>query len=319
MTSTTCFPVPEGGKAIACAADAGYVPHCATMLASLVSHPGPWDVHFLHDDSVSASDLEKLASVVPAERGTFTAHLIESSTLTGLPRLREVSVAMWLRVFLPDLLKQYRRVLYLDCDILVITDPSELWELDIGNAGLAAVNCLLPAAFRDWPARIGVDPNRYFNSGVLFMNLDIWRQESLGEKILAFGRDRASELRWPDQDALNVVFKDRWFTLHARYNAQNAFWFMPEAMRLFPSGQMREATAKPVIVHFEGPHLVKPWHRFSKNPYRIHYRKWRATTPWPLQALEGADHPLRMLHWLPARLLYGLLLAIHRLGRLFRR
>jgi UDP-glucose/galactose:(glucosyl)LPS alpha-1,2-glucosyl/galactosyltransferase len=292
-------------RAVACAADAGYLPHCATMLASLAGHDGPWDVHFLHDESVDDAELRKLVSM---ERPNLrvTPHRVGREVLEGLPRMRETTVAMWLRVLLPRLLPQ-DRVLYLDCDTLVVGDPAPLWELDLGDAAVGAVACALPREYSHWPSQLGVEDDRYFNSGVLLIDLARWRQEHLDDAVLSYGRQHAQRLRWPDQDALNMVFRGRWRALHARYNAQNAFWFLPEASQRIPPEELREAIAAPVIVHFEGPSLVKPWHRFGKNPYRFQYRRLRATTPWPLQTLEGEDHPLRALHWLPGRVLYSLL------------
>lgn len=304
---------------VACAADAAYLPHCATMLASLADHPGPWDVHFVHDASITDAEFARLRAMLPAARMTLTSHPIAADRLAGLPRMTETTVAMWMRILLAELLPDVRRVLYLDGDTLVIEDPAPLWTIELGRAGLAAVHCVLPKQYADWPTRLGVQPDRYFNSGVLLLDLDVWREEGLADTVLALGRERAGDLHWPDQDALNIVFRDRWQRLHPRYNAQNALWFLPEARRLFAAAELRDAVLNPAIVHFEGPSMVKPWHRFSKHPYRGHYRRLRATTPWPLRQLDGGDHPLRTLHWLPARPLYGLLTLHRRLRQKLRR
>ena len=298
---------------LACAADERYLPHCAVMLLSALQTNPVVQVHFLHDESLNQDALEMLRDMVVAAGGTFRAHCIESSRVQMLPRLSELPTIMWYRIFLPELLPDQARVLYLDCDVLVQGDLAPLWKFPWQDCAVAAVQNILPEAYQHWPEEIGVSPKQYFNSGVLLMNLDLWRQQNSTQALLDFGQQWSTRLHWPDQDALNHVFKQRWQRLHPRYNAQNGLWFMPNRKQFFSRQEIRQATQHPMIVHFEGPGLVKPWHVFCKNPYRHQYRKLRALTPWPKFELRGSDHPMASWAWLPGRVLYALLRLRYRL------
>jgi lipopolysaccharide biosynthesis glycosyltransferase len=305
--------------AIACAADTYYLPHCATMLLSALRTNAPLEVNFLHDELVVPTDLNRLRQLVVEHGGVFRAHLVPKAKVEGLPRLYETPAIMWYRIFLPELLPEHERVLYLDCDTLVLGDLSPLWTLQWQGTAVAAVKNILPQEQSSWPAELGVATDAYFNSGVLLMNLAFWREYDCASELVAFGRQQSHRLKWPDQDALNVLFKGRWQMLSPQFNAQNGFWFMPNRSEYFSAAQLRIATRNPVIVHFEGPSLVKPWHVFCKNPYRRLYRQIRASTPWPMRSLQGSELPLARLAWLPAPMLYALLRLKYRLGQWRRR
>ncbi|HEY1078064.1 MAG TPA: glycosyltransferase family 8 protein [Fontimonas sp.] len=291
---------------VACAADQPYLPHCATTLLSLLEHHPDADIHLLHPASVDAAELQRLRDMVGRGAARLTTHEVQADAIEGLPRLSEVTITMWLRALLPALLPDHSRVLYIDCDTLVVDDLSALWATDLDGVGVGAVRNILPAAARDYPLSVGVPVDAYFNSGVLLINLDYWRAQRVTEALLAFGRARAGQLKWPDQDALNHVLRDAWRALPERYNAQNGMWFMPNRHDYFSRAALRAATGAPAIVHFEGPHLVKPWGAYCKNPYRARYFELRRRTPWPTLAAQPRP-PLWWLTWLPASLLYPLL------------
>ncbi len=292
--------------AVACAADREYLPHCATTLLSLLEHHPDAEIHLLHPASVDEEALGKLRGLIGAQGATLTTHAVQADAIEGLPRLTEVTITMWLRALLPALLPHHSRVLYIDCDTLVVDDLSALWATDLSTAAVGAVRNILPAGARDYPLSIGVPVDAYFNSGVLLINLDYWRAHGVTEALLAYGRRRAGELKWPDQDALNHVLRDAWRVLPERYNAQNGMWFMPNRYDYFTRDALRAATTSPAIVHFEGPHIVKPWGAYCKNPYRQRYFELRRRTPWP-ELPPQPKAPLWWLTWLPAQMLYPIL------------
>lgn len=276
------------------------------MLLSLLEHHPDAEIHLLHDASVGPAEFGALRQMVEARGGTLQGHGVEADAIAGLPRLTEVTVTMWLRALLPQVLPLHPRVLYLDCDTLVVDDLSALWRSDLDAAGVGAVCNILPREARDYPLRIDVPVDAYFNSGVLLINLDYWRTHRVTEALLAFGRSRAGQLNWPDQDALNHVLRDAWRRLPERYNAQNGMWFMPNRRDYFSAAQLKEATMHPAIVHFEGPHIVKPWGAYCKNPYRRRYFELRSRTPWP-QVAAPPRAALWWLSWLPGTILYPVL------------
>lgn len=285
-------PVVTGTRAlhIACSADAHYAQHCAAMLHSLLSlHPrGSIHVHFLHAPLLAPALRRRFERLVRRLHGDIRFHEIADARVQGLPTLPRIPVSMWYRIFLPELLTQQERVLYLDADTLVVDRLEPLWDTDFAGALVAAVTNVMDPQQRSWPGELGLAqlPD-YFNSGVLLMNLAGMRAEGTAAKLEAFGLATGSRLRFPDQDALNVVLAGRRHALHPRWNCMNSLAFFPDSAEFFEPGWVGAALEHPAIVHFEGPAVVKPWHFLNDNPYReLYYRHVRAAR-WPSRLPEG--------------------------------
>jgi lipopolysaccharide biosynthesis glycosyltransferase len=206
---------------------------------------------------------------------------------------------MWYRIFLPGLLPQVDRVLYLDSDTLVVDSLHPLWDQAL-DAYVAAVPNVFEPQYADRPRQLGLPAEQtYFNSGVLLFNLTQMRAANCTEQIVSYARHES--LLWPDQDALNVVLGSRRVDLHPRWNCMNSLFLFPQARDVFGADAVREACANPAIVHFEGPELAKPWHYLSKHPFRADYRRHRAATPWPHFDVEGRTRTNKLLRPLPTR------------------
>ncbi len=119
----------------------------------------------------------------------------------------------YFRLFLPELYPQYDKVLYLDSDIIVLGDISELYNTDMGtNLVAAAPDDIIQTnkVFQDYAELVvGVAKyQHYFNAGVLLMNLDELRKFKFQEKFLYL----LSTVKFSvaqDQDYLNRLCKGR--------------------------------------------------------------------------------------------------------------
>lgn len=303
---------------VACAADENYLPHCAAMLHSvLVRHSAQGvTVHFLHASGMAAETVQPLADMVVGQGGGFHAHPIPDAWIDGLPRLARIPPVMWYRIFLPQLLPEQDRVLYLDCDTLLVDDLDPLWTTLLEGYSVAAVANVLEPAMQSWPHQLGLPPEQcYFNSGVLLLNLDNMREHQLTRQLLAYGRDQRNLLRWPDQDALNAVLGGHCKWLHPRWNCQNSLFYYPHSREVFGAEKVQAAVEKPAILHFEGYHIVKPWHCLSKHPYRKRYLAHRQKTPWSKVELQEATLFNQVLRLLPANGIFMVLKWRYRLRR----
>lgn len=277
----------------------------------LIRHPDS-GIHFLHGAETATSDYKPLAQMVKRMGGQWQAHYIPAERMAGLPRMRHIPAVMWYRVLLPALLPDVSRVLYLDCDTLIVDELTDLWRTDLHRQYVAAVSNVLESDARDWPQQLGLAAD-YFNSGVLLLNLDAMRRDGLTEKLVSFGRQPPRRLRWPDQDALNVLLGPRRVALHPRWNCQNSLFYYRRASKVFGAKYVAEAVADPAILHFEGAYLAKPWHYLSKHPYRERYFEHRRATPWPRVQILGQNWYNRCLRLLPTRWTIALLKLIYRI------
>ncbi|MBR4524993.1 MAG: glycosyltransferase family 8 protein [Bacteroidales bacterium] len=174
------------------------------------------------------------------------------------PRYTE---AASLRLILPELLPELDRVLYLDCDIIVRQDLARLWkETELGENYLAAI---YEAPIEQQAERfraLGCDPNRYFNSGFLLMNLAQMRAESVSEKLLE--ACRVPYLEFPDQDALNQVCQGRVLPLSPLYNSIRTFFipkYKPDFVRQYGE-ELWNKVQREATIHYTGG---KPWNLFT--------------------------------------------------------
>ncbi len=108
---------------------------------------------------------------------------------------------------------------------------------------------------------------KYFNSGMMLIDLVRWRAKSITQKVLDYINQNPEKLRFHDQDALNAILYNDWLHLHPQWNAQsnhcNGNHFSTRTELLEPYAETRE---DPKLIHFCGH--VKPWHENCENPYR---------------------------------------------------
>lgn len=283
---------------VACTSDARYLPYCATMLRSVLKHSAgrPVVVHFLAAPDLDPRHCDALRRVTEGAGGEIRIHTIGDERVAGLPAMRGIRRLVWYRLFLPELLPETDRVLYLDADTLVVDAIDSLWDQDFGGKPLAAVpNVIEPAMRRSLLPALGLPPDAaYFNSGVMLMNLEQMRASRCHEQVLDHARRHGERLVWGDQDALNAVLCAQYRPLHPRWNCMNSLFFFPYSRDVFSASDLEAATRAPAILHFEGPGEVKPWHAQSTHPLKQTYLRELRATLWHLP-LPAATKLARML------------------------
>ena len=274
---------------VACATEGAYVPHSAAMLHSVLSHTGPGrvTVHYMHDPALDPRKLDRLAQLVEGIGATINFLPVPDERLEGLPTVGFTLKATWYRIFLPDLLPDVDRILYLDGDLLALESLEGLLRTDLTGYLAAAVTNVLPHRYAEQISATGLDPSRYFNAGVMLMNLKGMRAEDSSAALLGYGREHADTLVLRDQDALNAVLGPRCLTVHPRWNCMNAFFLYPWAAEVLGADRLAEARRGPAIRHFEGPFFNKPWHLTGDPDARAVYKAHRSMTPWPRYRPEG--------------------------------
>lgn len=301
---------------VASSTDSRFAADSAVLLTSLMgtNDPAAIHVHLLHDDSLTASDLAALRTIVVQAGGRFDAVAALGERTESLAQSDRFPLRVWYRVLLPELLPELRRVLYIDADGLVAARLDELWNYELeGNLVGAVTNPLYAGMVPRIVSDLGLPgPSSYFNSGVLLMDLDGWRAADTSRAVFEFARSHP--IAWPDQDALNGVLHDRRLHLHPRWNAMPGIWELPRRYLPYTDEEVREAAANPAIVHFVGPY--KPWHYRSRHPYRPHYFQYLEQTHWRGRPIEGRSTWHAFLRRLPTPLAHRIELAsVQRRGR----
>jgi lipopolysaccharide biosynthesis glycosyltransferase len=197
-----------------------------------------------------------------------------------------VSIATYFRLLIPDLLPQrYEKVIYLDSDIIVNYDISQLWDIDIGEKYLLAVqdlgilNVSSPNGLIDYQ-NLGISPDaKYFNAGVLVINLKKWRSEGIAEKIVDYLENNHDFVRFWDQDGLNAILVGHWGELDPRWNQTPSIHkYSSWEESPFSEAAYNHLIHDPYIIHFA--QAAKPWNSREYHPANQLFFKYVDLTAW---------------------------------------
>jgi lipopolysaccharide biosynthesis glycosyltransferase len=213
------------------------------------------------------------------------------------------------RILLPDLL-DVPRLIYLDCDVLVFRDLSQLFDRELsGEKVVAAVpdseTLMLGDDSRTLAGAMNLPlEGSYFNSGVMLMNLDALREENFSAKALEFFKEWKGHYRFWDQSALN-------FLLHGRIEKLPECWNRP-SWRF----DKQENNSLDCILHYT---TSAPWLGGTAGPAQALFERFAADAGVPVnrqgaafkksrrqQLFRNALAPFRALAYPLVSLLYKL-------------
>ena len=268
-----------------------FVP-AATLLCSVLRHspaPAHFEVICLLTKALPEQMIQEL-SLLGGERLQFRYINLEGQ-LQHIYIDPKYTVAAAYRLLLPELLPEFDKVLYVDCDIIVQNDLAALFrEVDMGDHYLAGV---AEATLNFQLAHMkGIDctPGTYINSGFLIMNLKQLRQDKMVEKFMVAAS--AAFLLFPDQDVLNQLCKGRILYLPPYHNAIRTF-YLPQYKQAFLSyytEQDWQAVQRHGNIHYTGG---KPWKTFT-----VRFEDWwsyHAQLPQVIRNRELAPAGIQML------------------------
>lgn len=187
----------------------------------------------------------------------------------------------YFRLLIADRLPQYQKCIYLDTDIIVTQDLSDMYSTDLGDNYLGGV--LAPAYNYRYSSifhsiRLGAPLNKgYINSGVVLFNLEKIRQDNLIPKFMKLAQKRLSS---EDQDVLNIACLKKIFHFPLKYNLMTKYWNQWGKIadhNIFFQMDIDEAIKDPVIIHYAD--IKKPWN--DKNIwYADQWWRYAAMTPY---------------------------------------
>lgn len=270
--------------------DRKYLPCMAVSLLSIIANTSEdrnYDIVLLHD-GVAAEDLEKLQSMADGRKNislrSFNASAEFENVDLYYENRAEFSKVTFYRLIIPWLMPDIAKAIYLDCDTLARTDIARLYDTPLHANFLAAVRdyCSIGNLFsKDRPVRNYrqtvlqmSEPENYFNSGVMVMNCEAFRNEFTAKQIL----DKAASYEWRahDQDILNTVCLQRAELLDNRWSA---FQVM-EDMDSTPPGWLKARTAAlkdPYLIHYVSEY--KPW-KYPRMKFSEEFWLLAARTPF---------------------------------------
>lgn len=182
---------------------------------------------------------------------------------TELYTLAHFSKEMYYRLLIPEILKQYDKVVYLDCDVIVRNDISELYAENIDEYALAGVVNFCEKMTQNYILSIGLKPEQYINSGVLVFNNKRWHKDGLVSKSFQLIEER-KDFTLPDQDVINCVCRGMIKYINHKWNYM---WR--------PSGPLDDLKVQRIV------------DEQAKGFYIIHYIS--GIKPWKNKFISEAD------------------------------
>ena len=270
---------------IAYACNQPYAQYVAVSLKSLCdSQPlcadVIWKIHILTDGISNKS--QKQLEYVCALRQDFqlVVHVIRGEELQGLPTERFTHIT-YFRFYIADLIPDAERVFYIDTDCLVLDDVSAVFSMPLEKTIAAVEN---PFGKSNKERVCLQSENSYFIAAPLLINTLRWREQKYTHQLIEWCHSHQSILKFPDQDALNVLLQNDVIHLPARYNVIPHFlethWFSKKAFNT----ELRECIFSPAIVHFAS---CAPWYIDEyKNPFD---ELWHATN-------QTLNHPAKITY-----------------------
>ncbi len=251
--------------------DDAYAMPLATTLRSVVeAMPGAWPIDVrVMTNRFSAAHRQRVLESLPAGSVDLRWLSVDLERFESTSTVAHISRVACARLLTADVLEaSLERVLYLDADVLVTGSLLPLWRTPLHGAVLGAVVDDIDDGLQRSADELREVPrvHRYFNSGVLLIDLRRWRDEGLSAKALRYLQAHPDS-PFPDQDALNVACDGRWTALDERWN------FMQHRTIAWESIAVPE---RPAVVHFVTAN--KPWRAASRSAWAATYDAVRSRT-----------------------------------------
>lgn len=261
---------------IACCIDDKFTFQCGALLKSICENKQSESINFhILTDNIEVFNENILKDIVLQYSQSITIYRVNKEELNNCP-IRErdhVSIVTYFRILIPEIIHQsIHKILYLDCDIIVLDDLLELWNTDITNKAVGVVPEAVNHDIRIYNRLEYEMEWGYFNAGVLLINLDYWRKHNLTSEILDYINKNPNKLKFWDQDALNYVLKDKKVNMPLHYNVQDGFYWQDPFFAKKDWKEMYEAAKNPTILHYTGP--IKPWYKECTHPKKDLYLKY---------------------------------------------
>ena len=207
-------------------ADDNYMPFLDVAISSLITNAGRAYEYRIIVLNTGLSE-DNIRKVKQNEKEGFKIDFIDISEevekiKSRLKNVYHFSVVSYYRLFIASLFPQYDKVVYLDCDLVVLGDISELYNVELGENILGAVPDQFVRSTKEFKLyaeeAIGVGSDGYVSSGVLLMNLKEFRRNNVEERFVKLITEYDFDLIDPDQAYLNYLCSGK---IHALPNGWN--------------------------------------------------------------------------------------------------
>lgn len=274
--------------------DENYARHCGTSIYSLFyNNRDIKEINvFVIENDVGEETKEKFYRI--AEKFGRNIEFFDINKICkDFPKNNDFPKAAFARLFVENMKKSIDRILYIDCDTIINGSLKELWNINIDNYYIGAIQ----DSIQSFKMKIiGLNKEfRYINSGVLLINLKKWKEENLKEEFIKCMKKYKGKVPHHDQGVLNIVCSNKILYLHPKYN------LMPEMLcmtakqlkklyrikEFYTEEELREGRKNPIIIHYITKWYNRPWYKSCTHPLKEKYIQYLNETDFNKTLLEG--------------------------------
>ena len=254
--------------------DDKFAPYLATTITSILVNSNKDDCFKFYIFNNDYSDTTKSNILKLKKYKDFEIEFInlKEEDFDFLPTRIHYKKQIYYRFKIPKYINE-KRVLYLDSDIIVRKSLKDFYNTDLKNNSMAVVENL---SQKDYKKTFELD--KYFNSGVLLIDVEKIKKENLEEKCVDFIVKNSDKSLFYDQDALNVIFKDNVLFVDLKYNFQ-CDKYCENFKDLY-----KKYNKDICILHFTSGD--KPWNFGSGLNFVFEYYKYYLMTPWKFNSIK---------------------------------
>lgn len=249
---------------IVMATDEAFLLNCYVTVYSVIKAAASDRLYeiFIFVSDLSEADCKKLESLSTENKRVKCVDITHITSQIDLRRVGPFSIQTYYRLFIPLLLPGYEKVLYLDADMCVLRDVSELYDVDLEGHICGVVRDVPCPHLERHDYKIGrMDCRNTFNAGLLLVDVNAFEKEHVRDKcLILLHRDYERgerQLIYPDNDALNLVLYNRCKWLPDSWNFQWQYLWRPEEIYEDFRERYQTASRNPDIIHYAGG--KKPW------------------------------------------------------------
>ena len=258
--------------------DDNYAPYLSVAINSLIENASKeynYKIIVLHQ----GLNKENIKNISEYQREGFDIKFIhmkdglETITDREENRFRYFTLTIYYRLFIPDMFPEYDKGIYIDSDIVVPGDISELFNTELGDNLIGACQdhsvVDIEAFAKYMEDTVGVDRFEYVNSGVLLMNLKGLREKQFSKRFLELLNKYHFDNVAPDQDYLNAMCNGKIHYLDEKWDA------MPTPGR--------KEIENPKLIHYNL--FQKPW-CYDNIQYEDFFWKYAKKTSYYEELVE---------------------------------
>ena len=228
--------------------DNNYAPFVAVTIASICSHTGSYIHFYILDSGIDIQNENKIKSLKNVFHN-FSIEFLKIDIKKAFDNFQvppNLNLSTYSRLLIPSLKKELNKVLYIDTDVVVLKDISNLYNTDLENYTLGAVWDKSRVLYNtDTKDLMDLSDNyKYFNAGVLVIDIEKWNKTDVTSELFKIAKQYESKIKHADETLLNKYFDNNYKVIDIKYN------YLDYDVVNSPNSEI-------IIRHFATP--MKPW------------------------------------------------------------